>query len=179
MRFCRILGLLASVVTLWACSSSSTTPKSRESGGGVPTLYQYYRLVAINGDTARVFPHGSSGCPSEATKYQWGTLAFTPEGGQPNIPPFVTVAESWYPLCQFGIVPAGGGKVAASYTQGGSALSVTFFPGTTNEAPVTGRISANGAVITLDDMPDFRGADPAWINTAQFTYEACTAGPCR
>ena len=69
--------------------------------------------------------------------------------------------------------------MAASYTQSGSALTVTFFPSTTNKLPVTGRISANGAVITLDDMPDFRGADPAWTNTAQFTYEACIAGPCR
>lgn len=165
----RRLALLASAVMLAACHSSTST-EPPPGVGGVPTVHQFYRLVAINSDTARVFPHDGSACPSAATKYQWGTLAFSPNGGLPNIPPYVTFGASWYPLCQVGIVGGGVGQSAAYYTQRGSALALTFLDLTA----VTGRIGANGDTIALDDMPDFRG-NPAWTNTAQFTYVVCTA----
>ena len=164
---------LASTALLAACHSNATTEPGNAPKVEVPRfdVHEFYRLVAINGDTARVFPHDTlTTCPRSATTYQWSTLTFALQTGQ-----FVTLGALWHPLCPTGSPYAGTGQSVASYTQNGSALTLNF---TFSSAPITGRISAGGDTITLDNMLDISG-DPTWINTAKFSYVVCSAGPCQ
>lgn len=163
---------LAGAALLAACHSQTTESE------GVPKvdvprfdLHEFYRLVAINGDTARVFPHDTlTICPRAATTYQWSTLTFALNTGQ-----LATLGALWHPLCPTGSPYAGTGQSVASYTQNGSALTFMF---TFSSSPITGRISANSDTITLENMLDISG-DPTWINTAKFSYVVCSAGPCQ